>query len=371
MIDKIEKTLCTGCNSCYNACPQDTITMIKDQEGFWYPKVEGKKCTKCGICISSCPSLNEYTAENNTKSPQVFAAWSKDEQNRFYSTSGGIFTELAKVILQQGGYVIGAQYSNKFLVEHAAIDKISDIPKLRQSKYLQSDIGDVYKQALELLELGKTVMFCGTPCQNAGLSVFLGRDYNNLIKCDFICRGVISPMVFRKYLDMLEKRYDQPIKKVTFKNKSRGWNGFCTLIEFEDGKQYIEDRNNDLYMVGYLKYNLYMRPSCHECKYKKIPRVSDITLGDFWGIGNTRPHLDENKGTSVVLLNSDKGKDLFAKIEKEIIFEGCTLDEALRGNPCLLKSAPIGKHREMFFKHLLNEPFDIALLNAVNEMNPR
>ncbi|WP_069998867.1 Coenzyme F420 hydrogenase/dehydrogenase, beta subunit C-terminal domain [Cellulosilyticum sp. I15G10I2] len=365
MIDKIEKILCTGCNSCANACPLKAIDMITDEEGFWYPKVQ-EKCNQCGICISKCPSLKRKKS-NYADNPDVFAAWSKDEHIRYHSTSGGMFTELANQILQDGGYVVGARYINEFMVEHAIINHPSDIHKLRQSKYLQSDISNMYEQVLKLLETEKKILFCGTPCQNAGLAAFLGKPHLNLIQCDFICRGVISPMVYKKYLDMLENRYEQPIKKVIFKNKSRGWNGFCTLIEFENGQQYIEDRNHDLYMVGYLKYNLYLRPCCHKCQYKELPRVSDITLGDFWGIGKTRPHLDENKGTSVVLVNSNKGEALFGKLGCKIVSEQCTIDEVIRGNACLLESAPRGQQRHKFFEELTTNSFDQAFFKAVHQ----
>ncbi|KAB3539662.1 4Fe-4S dicluster domain-containing protein [Alkaliphilus pronyensis] len=365
MINCIEKELCTGCKSCFNICPYQAITMPTDLEGFWYPFVN-EKCKKCGLCLKICPSLNRRSYNHHFNTPLVYAAWSRNEEVRCFSTSGGIFSELAHQVLNDGGWVVGAQYTCDFLVEHSMARNSTGISRLRQSKYLQSDTNTIYQQTLEALELGKKILFCGTPCQNAALDTFLRRDYQNLVKCDFICRGVISPMVYTKYLEMLEERYGQPIISVTFKNKSRGWNGFCTKIQFTDGQEYIEDRNHDLYMIGYLKYNLYLRTSCHHCLYKQLPRVSDITLGDFWGIGRTRPHLDEDKGTSVVLLNSNRGQQLFEKISKRVEFEECTLDEAIKGNVCILESTPKGPCRNVFFQEILANPFDVAFNKVVS-----
>lgn len=364
MIDKIKKDLCTGCNSCYNACSENAITMETDEEGFWYPFVDKKRCTSCGICLLKCPSLKPYHLHDYIDKPEVFAGWSKDEAIRHQSTSGGIFSELAQVISKDKGYIAGAKYTSDFMVEHSLIDGKAEIEKLRQSKYVQSQIGSIFKKIKNLLEQGKQVLFCGTPCQNAGLSIFLGKEYQSLIKVDFICRGIISPMVYKKYLDMLEVEFRGEISKVAFKNKTHGWNGFSTLIEFKNGEKYLKDRNTDLYMVGYLRHNLYLRPCCHKCLYKELPRKSDITLGDFWGIGKTRPLLDDNKGTSVIMINTNKGRELFEKIKDNIQHERCTIEEVASGNGCLYHSVEAGKCRDKFFEHIKDESFNQALKSS-------
>jgi coenzyme F420-reducing hydrogenase beta subunit len=364
MINKLGKDKCTGCNNCYNICPQNAITMIPDDEGFWYPAINHEKCTRCGLCSKQCPVMSGLNSDNFS-TPYVYAAWNRDEDIRINSTSGGIFTELATYIISIGGCVVGAKYNEDLTVAHYIINRLDDIEKLRQSKYMQSDIGLIFREIKRLISSGRIVLFCGTPCQNAGLMNFLGNQLERLYLCDFICRGVISPKVYKKYIDMLESKYHNKVKRIQFKDKTYGWNRFGTMVEFENGRKYIRDRYSDLYMVGYLEYNLYLRPSCHNCNFKKLPRNSDLTLGDFWGISKTRPHLDADKGTSVVIVNSIKGQQLFDNIKKNIYCEECQLSDVISENTCLLNSTPVGKYREEFFENLSKMRFDNALKKAV------
>ncbi len=367
-MDPLEKQSCTGCNACYNVCPRDAVRMVPDAEGFLYPFTDLEKCDRCGLCLKKCPALSGL--ENaHRRLPRVYAAWNKDSMVRLSSTSGGIFSALAAYIIGIDGYVAGARYNEDFTVSHAMIDHLQDIEKLRQSKYVQSAPGLVYREIQKRIDSGKIVLFCGTPCQNAGLIAFLGTQAPNLFLCDFICRGVNSPKVYQKYLEMLEIKYHSQIRQLQFKNKSYGWNCFSTRVEFENGKQYIRDRYSDLYMLGYLEYNLYLRPSCHHCRYKKLPRIADITLGDFWGISNTRPHLDNDEGTSVILLNSSKGDELLNGIRNDIYYEECKLDEVMANNECLHMSAPAGEYREDFFKNLPGAKFDIALKKSLKAIS--
>ncbi|MHB0912209.1 MAG: Coenzyme F420 hydrogenase/dehydrogenase, beta subunit C-terminal domain [Armatimonadota bacterium] len=355
-IDKKEQ--CTGCGGCYNACPTLAIEMSADVEGFAYPVTNEALCNDCGLCRRVCASMNPLDPVGNFNPPIVYAAWSLDEDTRINSTSGGIFSELAHSILQNDGYVVAARYNESHTVEHSVIASVDDLSKLRQSKYLQSDIGVTFRKVRQLLHSGRPVLFCGTSCHVAALRKYLRKDYENLLLCDFVCRGVISPKVFLKYLESLQHRYRGRVEQVTFKNKSYGWNRFSTRITFTNGKQYIRDRYNDSYMIGYLHYNYTLRPSCYHCKYKSLPSISDITLADFWGIKTTRPHLDEDKGTSLVMINSAKGYELFKNIHKHISCEECTLQEAENGNRCIHDSAPINPMRADFFYDLDIMPYD-------------
>lgn len=360
MIDKV-KSECTGCNACYSKCPVDAIRMEPDVEGFLRPVIDWHICTKCNLCEKVCPVLVPCKVLD-THPPKVFAAWSKDENLRISSTSGGVFSELAKKVLADGGYVFGARYRSDFTVEHHGIDDLSDLPLLRQSKYMQSEMGHTFREVEKQLGTGAPVLFCGTPCHAAGLLSYLGKAYENLTVCDFICRGVTSAAVFEAYLSDLEKQHESSVKTLQFKNKEIGWNQFCTRIEFEDGQVYLKDRNGDAYMRGYLKHNLYVRPSCYDCKFKEIPRVSDISLADFWGIGNTRPHLDDNKGTSMVMLNTGTAESLFAECRRFLEAEHCALEEAVAGNGCIFTNiAPPVVDRRFFFKHLPVDGFALAL----------
>ncbi len=349
MIDKVQDD-CTGCGACYSICPVDAISMVSDAEGFLQPSIDTSICTQCGLCAKKCPALGELEILNS-RDPQVFAAWCKDEGQRINSSSGGVFSELAKQVLNKGGHVVGARYNSDYTVEHVCISNTEELHLLRQSKYLQSEIGHIFRDIKRLLKTNAPVLFCGTPCQAAGLLSYLGKVYKNLTVCDFVCHGVPSPMVYKMYLADLEIEYQAPVESIQFRNKNSGWKKFCTFIVFENGKTYQRDLYQDTYMYGFLK-NLYLRPCCYKCKFKKIPRVADITLGDFWGIGDTRPHIDQDKGTSLVFINTSKGREDFAAASKGLISEECTLDEAINGNPCILTSVAKPKKRQQFFQRL-------------------
>jgi len=236
---------------------------------------------------------------------------------------------------------VGARYRSDHLVEHALIRKKEEIEQLRQSKYVQSDIGFVFREVKNELKNGKPLLFAGTPCQCAGLRSFLEKDYENLYLCDFICRGVNSPLVYLKYLNELEERYGSKVKRVWFKNKTFGWNNFATKIIFEDGQEYIADRETDPFMLGYIKSKttLYMRESCYQCKFKGVSRPVDITLGDFWGVEKQFSDVDTKNGISVVLVHSEKGKKLFDKIGKMIFSIESDVTNVILSNKCILKCA--------------------------------
>lgn len=357
MIDQKISHNCTGCFACQNICALDAISLVPDHEGFWYPRVAQDKCVRCGKCVTHCPSLKKLEFGNYTQ-PKVYAAWNTDQQIRMESTSGGVFTALAEAVLQNGGYVVGACYDESLSIHHRIISSREEIVSLRQSKYAQSRIDDVLTQVKQLLQQQKMVLFCGTPCQSAGLQQFLGKVYPNLYCCDFICRGVISPKVYQKFLEDMCPDRNTGVDKVHFKNKDFGWNRFSTKLTFHDGSVYQKDRNEDYYMRGYLRHNLYLRPSCHQCEYKSLPRVSDISLGDFWGIGSYDPSLDNEMGTSVVLVNSQKGVVLLELASKDLFLNRRTLDEVRRGNSCLLNAAPPGVFRDYFFRNMDRCRFD-------------
>ena len=357
MVDKVIGDRCTGCSACLNRCPKQAITLVPNSEGFWYPSVSETNCVHCNLCINTCPILNPRQ-NLNFPEPKVYAAWNKDENIRIQSTSGGVFSALAQAFIRGGGCVIGARYCEDFTISHCIIEQEKDIPLLRQSKYAQSDLHDIFKEIRNKLTSGEKVLFCGTPCQSAGLQSFLCKDYSNLYTCDFICRGVISPKVYRQFLNDMSQKYGAALQMVQFKNKDYGWNRFSTKLRFQNKTVYQEDRDNDYYTRGYLKHNLYLRPSCHNCKFKSFPRVSDLSLGDFWGIGNYKKELDSNKGTSVILINSQKGNELFSLMEDILVCSERTLSEVLTGNSCLIHSAPVGEFRSYFFRKMDKIPFD-------------
>lgn len=359
---------CTGCSACQNACNLNAIEMVADKEGFVYPQVDNEKCIQCGKCVKSCPSLQNFCVLNHFE-PEVYAAWNKNTEIRILSTSGGVFTALAETVITKGGYVAGAFYDEGFRICHGVVNRMDEISRLRQSKYAQSWIGNTFRTIRKLLKDGKTVLFCGTPCQSAGLQQFLGKEYVNLYCCDFICRGVISPKVYAKFLKDMHPSDADRLSCVHFKNKDYGWNRFSTKLTFEDGSVYHKDRNDDYYMRGYLRHNLYMRPSCHQCQYKTLPRISDVSLGDFWGIGRYDSSLDNENGTSVVLVNSEKGRKLLALSLEKLVLHKRSLEEVVAGNGCLLNVAAPGKYRTYFFEHMDHCRFDKLVIRIDKKAN--
>lgn len=352
MIEIKDKKNCTSCSACYSICPKNAISMIEDKEGFKYPVVNKEKCIKCGLCKKVCPIMNKPKNIKREASPDIYAAISNNQELRLDSTSGGIFSELAKNIYKKNGYVCGAIFNNSNLVEHKLSDDIKDLENIRSSKYLQSDMHDTFKMIKEKLEQNKLVLMCGSPCQIAGLYNFLGKEYENLYTCDFICRGMNSPKIFKGYIDNLEEKYESKVKKIKFKNKIHGWHNFSTKIDFENGKTYIGGRYIDSYMLGYLKYNAFMRPACYDCKFKGLPKNSDITLADFWGIEKIDPNMDDNKGTSMILINSEKGKTLFEEISKNITCKKIESEDVFKDNVCNTSSPKMTEARKKVFENI-------------------
>ena len=351
MIEIKDKKDCCGCYACYNICPKQCITMKVDEEGFWYPVIEQNKCINCNLCEKICPVINPI--DRNTSLKLSYAMKNKDEEIRLRSSSGGMFYLLAENIIRQNGVVYGAGFDGDFSVKHIKINKEQEIGLLQGSKYLQSSIGNTYVQVKKDLEGDKKVLFTGTPCQIEGLKNFLRKDYINLFTMDFICHGVPSPMIWKEYLNEIRDNKQGEIKTVYFRDKKLGWKLFSLKIIF-DKDTYINDLNQDLYMKGFLQ-DLYLRPSCYNCKFKKINRLSDITVADFWGIDKVLPKMDDDKGTSLIIIHTDKGKQLFDILFDRMIVNEVNMNEALKYNLSMIKSVKYNKKRKEFFERFINE----------------
>ena len=361
VVQKVKRDMCVGCSACDNICPSGALSMQPDRAGFLYPQLEEKKCISCGRCLAVCPALHhwDFVSCERLPEPSAQAAWSKDREIRMESTSGGVFSEVAKTFFQMGGYVVGARYDGAFLVEHYVGESVEDISLLRQSKYIQSDKKDVFQKIRALLKEGKAVLFVGAPCEVAGLYGFLGKMYDNLYTMDFICLGANAPRIYVRFLEMIEEVHGSKVSRVWFKNKTYGWHRFSTCVELQNGSSYLRDRDHDYFMRGYIgKSKLYIRPVCSHCRYKEIPRIGDMTLGDFWGIELLRPELDEDKGTSAVMLNSEKGKKLFERASEALHRADMTWRDIAAGNPALLNSVPVDPRQEQFFDDLERMRFD-------------
>lgn len=363
-IESLKKSQCTGCMACYNTCAAEAITMKCDKEGFWYPGINKDKCVSCKQCDSVCPALKKEKKQLDKEVLDVYAINSKDNCIRFESTSGGLFSELAIGVLEQGGSVAGATYYNHFRAKHILIDKMEDLEKIRQSKYEQSYTDTVFQDIRHLLKEGKKILFCGTPCQCAGLKLFLKKDYENLYLCDFICRGVNSQKVFQDYLKMLEERFGAPTEKVWMKYKKYGWHHFNTYILFKNGRKYRRDCDHDPWVMSTRYFNLFLRPSCYECQYKDYYSVADLTVGDFWGLTDCK--LDDDGGTSICIVNTKKGEKLLSRIEKRIEKQKQNIKTAEAGNVCLKTAVEhvSRRKRKKFFKDLEDKGFQYAYENA-------
>ena len=359
MITIQNKIDCCGCNACGDICSRHAISFVTDNEGFWYPKINKDLCVDCGLCDKVCPIQNKANHVERYAEPNVFAAYTKEELIRLDSTSGGIYSTLALKMYEKNAYVGGAVYNPDHTCSQIVDDNPERLPEIRSSKYLQSNAEGVYKEIRKLLKDGKNVLICGCPCQIHALYNFLGKDYENLVTCDFICRGVNSPKVFLKYMDMLERQFGSKATEIKFKNKKWGWHNFSMRVNFANGKEYCKDRWHDLFFIGYLQSGNFARPSCYECPFKGFPQKADITLADFWGIENIDKTMDQDKGTSLVMVNSDKGQALFDSIKEKIEWRQFVMDDARAGNPAMdgsLESA--SSNRDSFFADLDSMPFE-------------
>jgi len=365
MINICDKTSCCGCTACMNKCPKNAISMQEDEYGFKYPVVDKDKCINCGICENVCPIINNKTLQNN---PKAYACINKNEEVRMESSSGGMFSLIANYILERNGVVFGAAFDEEFNLRHIAVDNIDDISKLRASKYLQSYIGNTYKEAKKYLDDGTMVLFTGTPCQIEGLKFYLQREYENLYTQDIICHGVPSPKVWKKYREYREKIDKIKPQEINFRNKDNGWHLYNLKFSYENKKYYAQNKNNDLYMKSFLS-DLCLRDSCYDCSFKKKNRISDITLGDFWGIDKIDNEMDDNKGTSLVIVNSEKGKRIFDDIKDECIRKEVDLDLAINYNKSFIKSSNQNHNRDKFFKELDSTSFDKLIKKHVQKKN--
>lgn len=356
MLEIKNKEACNGCSACFNVCPKNCITMKPDFEGFKYPEIDKEQCINCGLCENVCPEISSPLLNKHEK--KAYAAFNKNDEIKLASSSGGVFTLIAQRVINDGGVVFGAAMSDDCKeVRHIAVETVADLVKLRGSKYVQSSINHTFKKVEEALKEGRKVLFSGTPCQVSGLYKFCKKTYENLITCDFICHGVPSPLVWQKYVEYWGNIQKNQIEKVNFRNKDFGWKSFSIRIDFEDGKKYTEKLSKDLYLRGFIA-NTYLRPSCHNCSFKGMDRPSDITIADFWGVEKVCPEMFDKNGTSLIVVNSSNGEELFDYIKHEMTYKEVNLKDAVKYNSAALKSAECNKSkREKFFNDLSAKPY--------------
>lgn len=367
MIQINNKVDCSGCHACFNICPVECIKMEVDNEGFWYPNVDESKCIGCGLCEKVCPIINKKEEKNNNDI-KAYACINKDDEIREKSSSGGVFSILSEYVIQNNGAVFGSAFNENLELIHSCTESIEGLEKFRSSKYLQSKIGSTYKEVKVFLENGKNVLYSGTPCQIDGLKSYLGKDYENLICIDIICHGVPSPKVFDLYLKEFNEKFKTKFSEINFRDKFYGWKYFSLLLSSKD-KTYRKKLNQDLYMKGFLS-NLYLRPSCYDCKSKTLNRSSDITIADFWGIINILPEMDDDKGTSLVLVHTEKGKQIRDYLKEKMNIKEVICSEAIKYNSAAIKSVNENPKRKLFFDELENNEQNISeLINKYTKIS--
>ncbi|MDE6098637.1 MAG: Coenzyme F420 hydrogenase/dehydrogenase, beta subunit C-terminal domain [Muribaculaceae bacterium] len=372
-INILRKEDCTGCGACIDCCPTSAISWNTDIEGFWQASVDHSKCIDCSLCEKICPLINATELNGSNKefgNPDVLAAYNTDNSVRINSTSGGVFSAMASKVLQNGGFIGGAVWTDDFQARHILSDNPADLERIRGSKYFQSDATGLFKAVRKAVATGRPVLVCGTPCQIAGLKSFMRRDYDNLILVDFVCGNINSPKLFKKYIESLEQKYGAPMLSYHPKNKDYGgWHNFAFKATFENGRTYVRNRTKDLFTRCFIGAHIGSRPCCFECKFKKLPRVADISIGDFWGIENVDPSFDSPMGTSLVMLNNPKGRDFFNSLGSSVNSKSEPLEGAIAGNPHILhNSTPSKIDRNRFYELLDSRGFDYTM-RKFNNLN--
>ena len=342
------KEYCTGCSACASVCPKGCITMTADENSFLCPVINAECCVECGLCEKTCPIMTPLIVSEDA--PRAFAAYSKDEVVRMQSSSGGVFTEISKAVLEAGGVVFGAAYDEQFDVVHICVDSEAEIAKLRGAKYAQSDVREIFKMVKVKLDAGEEVLFSGTPCQVGGLKAYLQKDYANLLTVDFVCHSVPSPLAWREYVKYraVQDNDGKLAQSVNLRSKKTGWSRYrySNLFQYDNGVSYSARSSESLYMKlfvgGYIN-----RESCMNCRFKGYSRISDLTIGDFWGIWDIAPEMDDDKGTSVVLIQSEKGKSFWNKISDNIMFKEVSIEQASQQNSSMLRPSKVNVKRHI------------------------
>jgi coenzyme F420-reducing hydrogenase beta subunit len=354
MKEVCDRKKCCGCMSCQQICPHGAITIRIDKEGFERPNIDEKLCIDCGLCKKACPIVGQVMAQVPVR---VYSGWSTDEDVRLSSSSGGAFTEIARPFLEEwGGVVFGCSLNEDLQAEHVYVESMGELRRrLSGSKYVQSRIGNSYSRCKEFLQQGRKVLFCGTPCQIAGLKLYLRKDYENLFTVDLICHGVPSPRIFEDYKNFIQSQEKMELFDVRFRCKKSSWIFFnITLKGYVEktGKiqTYRGEYYKDIYIRGFLR-DYFLRPSCHECKFTTIKRTADFTIADWWGYKRSKGESRnfEKKGVSLLFINTSKGEDILSKIEGKMSLRERTIQEALATNSSLQSPFPASPQRNAFW----------------------
>lgn len=359
MIKIKSKKDCCGCSACFNICPKKAISMISDDEGFLYPSIDIKECVECGACERVCPIINKKVHKDEQTEGYIIR--NKNEKIVFESTSGGAFTVFAEYVLNKGGVVYGAGYDDSMTVVCKKATNIDQLKEMRGSKFVQATLGTTFQKIKKDLLEQKLVLYSGTPCQISGLLSYLGKKPNNLICIDFVCRGVPSPGLWTNYVTYMENKFNSKIIGVRFKHKTYGYHTTTMKIDFANGKNYYGSGRVDPYMKAFVS-ELSSRPSCANCSFKGIERVSDISLFDCYEYSKVTGKYDDDKGYSSLFIHTEKGKKVFDEIKDKIWFEEEDINKLVLCNGIMVcNSAKPHKKRAEFYEKAAMYPIDQAM----------
>lgn len=347
MLKLTSKQNCCGCTACASICPKGCIAMTADEEGFCYPQIDEARCIDCGLCEKVCPLLHKPYKHSIIS---VYGAKNIDDSVRFTSSSGGMFTLFAEQVLNSGGVVFGAAFDESLQVCHTGIYTMQELAKLRGSKYVQSKMTGIFKKVRTLLNNGKKVLFSGTPCQIAGLKGFLMKDYENLTTVDVVCHGVPSAKVYNKYLQEIASDTGESITKVNFRDKANGWKQGETLF-FTKTHRIGAPKRQETYMRLFLN-NVSIRPSCGDCAFNNKRSLADVTIADYWGIDKQFPEFDDDKGVTLVMINTEKGQQLFDTVKDKTTYIATDFEKGAEYNLAVSKSLGLHPKRQYFFDNL-------------------
>lgn len=353
--DKL-KSKCNGCGVCALVCPKHCIRMIEDEEGFLYPEIDEKKCIKCNKCRKICGNYND----KNDNNEHAYAAINNSKEQLNDSSSGGMFYILAEYVINNNGVVFGVTYSENLEAIHEFATDLQECKKFQGSKYVRSNLKNSYEEVRNFLEKGKIVLFTGTACQISGLKKYLNKDYENLILCDILCHANPSPKVFKMYIENLQMVKNKKVKTIWFRSKENGWRNQTPIVEYEDGEKNEENSYFKAFVCEMIN-----RPSCYSCQFASKRRITDFTIGDFWGINKVIPDLDESQGVSLLTVNSEKGDRLLEIIKEKMTLKSVDYDLACSFNH--YHNVKEHKNREIFFDKVASG--EINSNNIIKNMN--
>lgn len=343
---------CTGCQACKQICPKEAISMVENERGFIYPIVDNDLCIDCGLCQKKCPSVTPVSKHTPI---QVYAGWNKDADDRKTSNSGGISYLLSQYVVSSGGYFCGASWDiDSKCTKHVVTNDVNKLSLYQGSRYSHSDTGDCFKEIRGLLNSGKSVLFTGTPCQVAALKNFLGKEYDNLMTVDLICHGVPSKLTLRDRINTIEKRYNRKVVDMKSREKTPDQLFTSTKYTFEDGSFYRISVFKDPFFRSFVE-NYTLRPNCFGCEYAGKERVSDITIGDYWGYNpHSLRYRDYQKGNSVIIINTQKGRHILEAISNRLVLDERTYEDAASCNQNLNSPQPCPNNRDEFWKEYIS-----------------